>query len=397
MEICKRELCTGCSSCLNACPHDAIVMQPDDMGFYYPQIDIYSCVNCHLCQSVCPSNNSLDLHIPLAANIAQAKDEDEVISSTSGGLASAFSRSVIRDGGVVYGCSLSHCTIARHVRIEKLEDVDSLKGSKYVQSDIGKCYRLIKNDLIKGLYVLFIGTPCQVAGLRAFLRKEYVSLITVDIICHGVPSRRLLEDAIEAYIPMVNLKNVTLNFRRKRKMKSEYGLFVYKSNGEGVYEGLFPKNEYITGFLQALFYRDSCYHCLYAKSDRVSDITLGDYWDVEKKIRLKNHEKGLSMLIINTQKGKEFVEQCSELIEIITDSYENFVDRNAQLRQPMPRHKHFMRFQLLYPKAGFVRAAHECLKEDVSRIRLNMFLTVVSRIVYMIPGTRLIYNKIVRR
>ena len=214
--ICPKEKCTGCYACVNICSKNAIKIDRDELGFSYPFIDPAFCVNCGLCVSVCPSHSALPFNLPLKAIIAHASDEAEQKTSTSGGLASVFSRYIISHHGVVYGCSGADGKNIRHIRVEQESGLFFLKGSKYVQSEIGEIYRLAKNDLRTKRLVLFIGTPCQVAGLKSFLGQEYENLYTIDFVCHGVPSQQLLTDYLSQYI----LKGASycVSFRKKMFM-----------------------------------------------------------------------------------------------------------------------------------------------------------------------------------
>lgn len=197
--ICPIEKCTGCQACYNTCKHGAIKMMPDGCGFIYPMIDNDECINCGLCKRSCPVNEKTLLLYPQSCYAATLKSDADLYASASGGAATAFMRTVISDGGVVYGCTGEDVYNVHHVRIDSLSDIDRLRGSKYVQSQIGDAYIKVKKDLKEEKPVLFIGTPCQIAGLQAFLRKDYTNLITVDLVCHGVPSQKMLNENIHYY------------------------------------------------------------------------------------------------------------------------------------------------------------------------------------------------------
>jgi coenzyme F420-reducing hydrogenase beta subunit len=373
MVICPREECTGCAACYNVCSHQAISMVEGLNGHLFPEIDDDKCVSCKLCVKTCPNNNAPDLRTPLASYVATAIESKEALTSTSAGIASVLSRYIIESGGVVYGACGWDCQHVHHIRIASLDDIDKLKGSKYVQSAIEESFKQLKKDLEECLRVLFIGTPCQVAGLYGYLRKKYDNLYTVDIICHGVPSQKVLTDALHDYLPKTDLSQVKVAFRKKEKGKSLYGLFVNHNDGRKLYRSVFPNNEYIVGFLYGLFYRESCYQCHYAHPERVSDITIGDYWDREKKIVLKNSGDGLSMVIVNTPKGDALVEKCSSLIDKTTGDYSDFVRRNGQLHHPIKKNAFYESFLIEYPKDGFKKAAQRSLKGEIKRLRKELF------------------------
>lgn len=395
--ICPKEKCTGCYACVNICSKNAIKIDRDELGFSYPFIDPAFCVNCGLCVSVCPSHSALPFNLPLKAIIAHASDEAEQKTSTSGGLASVFSRYIISHHGVVYGCSGADGKNIRHIRVEQESGLFSLKGSKYVQSEIGEIYRLAKNDLRTKRLVLFIGTPCQVAGLKSFLGQEYENLYTIDFVCHGVPSQQLLTDYLSQYI----LKGVSycVSFRKKNVHgHSDYGVFVSHLPQIPLLEKRFPKDYYITGFLQGLFYRESCYDCHYTKKERVSDITLGDYWDRENNCKtLKNKKYGLSMLIINTAKGHFLFEKCQHSLDFQPGELNDFIKRNAQLAKPIPKHIHYDDFKKEYLTKGFHEAAKKYLANDIKAIKRSILIKRVSILIYKIPFTKTLYRKFICR
>ena len=194
--ICKKELCTGCWACHNACPKQCIEMKEGELLHLYPTINQKTCIDCGVCQKTCPAINPLPKEQPLKTYAAWAKDEEEYKTSTSGGLGAVLSREILKAGGVVYGCAVCSDIDIHHIRITKEEDIALLKGSKYVQSSIHDSHQRVKQDLRDGRQVLFTGTPCQIAGLKRYLKKDYANLYLVDLICHGVPSLGYLKQHI---------------------------------------------------------------------------------------------------------------------------------------------------------------------------------------------------------
>ena len=186
---------------MNVCPKDAITLvEQDPLGHIYPLIDSTKCIDCHLCEKTCPANHPKDLHTPIAAYAAVSRDYDDLMTSSSGGASSVMATAIIKQGGVVYGCVQENYRDIRHQRIHSLTDVHKLKGSKYVQSNINYIFKDVLADLKRGVPVLFSGTPCQIAGLRAYLRKDYENLYLVDLVCHGVPSQQLLQENVESML-----------------------------------------------------------------------------------------------------------------------------------------------------------------------------------------------------
>lgn len=385
MFICPQKECTGCAACYNVCGHQAISMVKGVNGHLFPEINDDKCVNCKLCVKTCPNNNVPELRTPLASYVATAIDSHEALTSTSAGVASVLARKIIEGGGVVYGSCGWNCQHVHHIRIASLDDIDKLKGSKYVQSAIEDSFKQLKKDLEESLRVLFIGTPCQVAGLYGYLRKKYDNLYTVDLICHGVPSQKILTDALHDYLPKTDLSQVKVAFRKKGKGKSLYGLFVSHNDGRKLYRSIFPDNEYIVGFLYGLFYRESCYQCHYTHPERVSDITIGDYWDKENKITLRNSENGLSMVIVNTPKGEALVEKCGTIIDKTNGDYQDFVKRNGQLHHPIKKNAYFESFAIEYTMNGFLNAAKNNLKVEKRRLKKELFRVKVKELIESIP------------
>lgn len=385
-EVCTREKCTACYACVAICSYSAITMKEDECGFGYPFIDSSKCVDCGACRRVCPNNTRLTYNTVKNVFIAYASSREEQKTSASGGLASVLARHVIRQGGVVYGCSGQECHFVKHIRIDNEEGLEEIKGSKYVQSYIGLLFQSVKQDLSDGKRVLFVGTPCLVAGLKGFLRKEHANLLTVDLVCHGVPSQRILNSALASY-PQTEGKCV-VRFREKNKSgKVKYGLFVNTKEHHRIVYEKFPTNLYITGFLQGLYYRESCYTCLYARRERVADITLGDYWDKHNQYpKMKKVSRGLSMVLVNTEKGASLFDECRYLMETDKGDLENVVRENGQLSQPMRKHVNYDLFKELYAQKGFVEAARTSLQSDITRLRKHLLLNKVAGCVRCIPG-----------
>lgn len=381
--ICVHEECTGCMACESVCPHQAIKIAKDTMGFHYPKKDMKSCVGCGLCEKSCPNNITPDYRKSLSSYVASAVSYDEQLSSTSGGLASVIARYIINTGGVVYGCTSVDASHIRHIRISTPQEVNLLKGSKYVQSDMTGIMRSVKDDLKQGLKVLFIGTPCQVAGLLTFLRKPYDNLITIDFVCHGVPSQQLLNDIVGHDYPSFSDKPLKIQFRYKdEKGESHYGIKLINQNGDTVYQENYPANHYITGFLGGMYYRDSCYQCHYAKGERVSDITLGDYWDREQHYSEVHQGKdGLSMMMINTPKGESIRTAILEMTRMQPVETDFLISRSGQLRSPMSKNKHYSSFKSEYISSGYSKETEEIVDLEIKRVEKAIKINEIAECV----------------
>ena len=228
------EKCYGCQGCRNICPKDAISMQEDEYGYKYPLVDYDKCIKCGLCLKVCPELNSYTLNSPQKVLAVVAKDKEIVKTTASGGFATLLSEKIIDEGGVVYGCSETNFETIGHIRVDNQKDLCKLKNSKYVHSDIRLTYREAKKDLDIGRKVLFTGTPCQISGLLGFLRKQYDNLITMDLVCHGVPPMKMLKEQVLSYPEIQNVphEDIFVKFRWKTYSRSGCPLGVAQAGGK---------------------------------------------------------------------------------------------------------------------------------------------------------------------
>lgn len=370
-KICKTDKCTGCAACFNACGKGAITMAEDACGYIHPQIDQAKCVDCGLCAKVCPVNVKAALRYPRDCYAATVKDDTELASCASGGMATELSRFVIGKGGVVYGCTGKDIRNVRHICIDKAEELDLLKGSKYVQSFIGSTYKEVRRDLQSGRLVLFIGTPCQVAGLQGFLRhKDYPNLVTADLVCHGVPSQKMLNDNIDLYCGKG--ENINVWFRQKERSSSKcdapwriaYGWFYQTSHMRAPRGVKYYKDPYMFGFLAPLTFRDSCYTCRYANISRCSDFTLGDFWGLGIDAGFTNG-KGVSVVLVNTDKAGSVWAEVSERCKCVQRDVVEAQKGNGQLQVPSRKNQNYETFVSKYPKVGFKKAVYSSLKGDL--------------------------------
>lgn len=386
-EICPKNKCTGCAACFNACGKNAIIMTEDACGYIHPQINPVLCVDCGLCAKVCPVNVKVTLRYPLDCYAATVKSEAELASCASGGMASELSRYVIDKGGVVYGCTGKDIRNVHHIRIDKIEEIELLKGSKYVQSFIGNIYKNVKNDLQSGRLVLFVGTPCQVAGLEGFLRhKDYSNLITVDLVCHGVPSQKMLNDNILLYCD--EKEEVTVWFRQKMRSTSKcdapwriaYGWFYQTSHMHAPRGVKYYKDPYMFGFLAPLTFRSSCYTCRYANISRCSDFTLGDFWGLGKDAGFVNG-KGVSVVLVNTDKAASVWSEVSKTCVCVQRDVVEAQKGNGQLQVPSRMHSNYSRFISSFPNTGFKSAIYSALRKDLIKIGYKTLKNFVKRLI----------------
>lgn len=332
------EHCSGCGACVQKCPKGCISWEKGELGFQYPMVDTAKCVNCHLCEKVCPIGKELDVPEMQAVSALVNQDDNILSHSTSGGAFTAIAENVLNEGGVVYGCSMEEGFQIRHIRVTEVAGLEKLRGSKYVQSDTGETFRLAEQDLKAGRRVLFSGTPCQIVGFKHFLGKVYENLLTIDIVCHGVGSQAYFDKFMED----LNRREghvEELRFRDKKYVGWSCGgvvvVVVSPSSSHKREERPFYNHEnyYYSYFLSGDIYRKSCYSCPYANAQRQGDITLGDFWGIEAlKLSIDSYN-GCSLVITNTEKGSRAITSLTN-VSIVEASAEAAIKHNDQLAAP---------------------------------------------------------------
>ena len=308
MIVAKRADCCGCEACANVCPKNAITMTRDAEGFAYPKINPELCIHCGRCDATCPSLNftkNFPTDFP-PTFVAIHPDEKIRRHSSSGGMFTALSEIILREGGIVFGAGFDKNWHVMHTAAKSLDELENLRGSKYVQSQIGEVYRQVR-DALKSSKVLFSGTPCQCAGLRHFLGGDNDNLLTVDILCHGAPSPALWE----SYIAELGRRNdiAHVNFRSKRNGWGSDIEINYSDRGHYIRAN--SKNLYGKLFLNSLSERPSCHECKFKIPNGKSDLTIGDAWGVTKFAPEMYDKRGTSVVFIHTDKGRKFFEQTT--------------------------------------------------------------------------------------
>ena len=300
----KSAACCGCGACRAACPVDAIEMKPDKEGFHHPVVDKAKCVNCGKCAAVCPVLHPGSKREPLAVYAAKAKDDELRRGSASGGVFTVLAQATLARGGVVFGAGFDHRdwrVIHKAARNE--EELDDLRGSKYVQSDMGDTYAEAKRELDAGCEVLFSGCPCQIAALRRFLGRDYPNLLTVDLICHGVPSplawRKYLDDRERE-----TKGKITRILARRYCAWREYAIsLAFDNANEIAYSNDVTQDLFMRGFLGYFFLRECCHKCPFRGFKGCSDITIGDYFRIANEIQGFDDDHGVSAILINSERG----------------------------------------------------------------------------------------------
>lgn len=325
IKIEDKSQCCGCNACASRCPKQCISLQEDTEGFRYPVIDMASCIDCGVCEKVCPVINPGEERIPLQAYAAVNPNEAVRMQSSSGGVFTIIAEKIIEEGGVVFGTAFDENWEVHHTYTDTKEGLEAFRGSKYLQSRIESSYRDAERFLKEGRKVLFSGSPCQVAGLKRYLRKEYDNLLAVDFICHGVPSpkvwRKYLNENFSAQRADAGKNSVLsssinkvpvitgIAFRDKTLTGWKKYSFVVRGTSASkadkntvLLSGIFNENLYMQAFLNNLILRPSCYACPTKKGQSGSDITLADFWGVEHVLPELDDDKGVSLILINSPK-----------------------------------------------------------------------------------------------
>ena len=329
------EKCTGCGACVQRCPKRCISWTQREFGFRYPQIDKDACVNCGLCEKVCPTDKALEVPVEQKVYAAVHKDTEVLAKSTSGGAFTAIADAIFAQGGIVYGAAMLDDMQVKHIRTTGKDDFEGLRSSKYLQSDTGTTYQMVEQDLKQGKFVLYSGTPCQIDGLKNVLGKDYETLYTVDIVCHGVGSQayfdKYMDFARERYG-----KIKALRFRSKEYAGWSCGGVVVVVDSSDCLKKIPYRdfdNYYYSYFLSGDIYRKSCYSCKYANTNRVGDFTLGDYWGVEALNLPLQTENGCSLLLVNNQHAMQLLDEIESLDRVET-TVEQAAHCNKQLNAP---------------------------------------------------------------
>jgi len=420
ISIADKTKCCGCSACFNICPKNAISMEYDSEGFLYPKIDNDKCIKCGLCLKVCPINAAEDLKIRRLEDLQQTqqntktknkvlevyatknKNIEEQLKSSSGGMFSIFANYVLEQNGIVFGASFDSNWSVVHKYIDKKEDLDDLRRSKYVQSDINITYKQAKQFLDDNKLVLFTGTPCQIAGLKSFLQKDYENLLTVDIICFQVASPLVWENFLQENFDINEIKQIDFRDKLYGWDKSIMSLFL-KSNKKypklPVIYNLLPKRikfslrasnyalSYRKGCLDGLFSRPSCHNC-YFKGDRNSDFTIGDLWGVNNILPNMYDKKGVSVLTINSSKGKQIFEKVKNNIEYEKINYDDMIKYNPAFVTSAPVHTNRYEFFKRYKNENLNKLIPPLINEK------PLVVKIFKKIINKILKRKLIKNKI---
>ena len=402
INILDKKDCCGCASCVQVCPKQCISMNEDCEGFLYPKVDSAVCVDCGLCEKVCPVINQGYTIVPLATYAAKNKDEKIRYKSSSGGVFTLIAEQILADGGVVFGARFNENWVVIHDYAETGEGLEAFRGSKYVQSVIGDNYKYAKQFLLEGRKVLFSGTPCQIAGLKKFLRKEYENLLTVEVVCHGVPSPKVWRDYLQykraqhvvgkntVSSSIDELPVITgISFRDKISGWKKFGFKIcyaaLKAAENSVSKStnidnceITPFNEdvFMRGFLKNLYLRPSCYHCVGRQGKSGADIVIADYWGIQRIHSELDDDKGVNLVLINTQKGQTYFDAIAATLTYTISDYRKAIANNPCIVKSVAEPSQRVLFWKEYESLGIA-----CIDGICQSMTPSKFRELIGRIV----------------
>ena len=363
IEIKDKRACTGCGACTNACPRHIIMMEEDSDGFIYPKVKVEDCIECHLCEKSCPMLkerkdvcNCYDKYPVFFAG--QLKDKDDLMEVSSGGAFWAFSKTIINNGGIVYGAVQTDVDSVYHQRAETLDEIKVIRRSKYFQSDTKHTFAQVKADLKEGKMVLYSGTGCQIAGLKAYLGKEFVNLTTCEVVCHGVPSRKVWKAYRKEKEEREGKIIRDLVFRDKSAGWSHNQYKITYQDGS-VEKEASTQQLFHAGYLQGLFYRPSCGVCRFASLPRVADVTLADYWQYQGRFRQPGNDLGVSLITVNSNKGQRLLNDSIRYLYIELTEQEKALASCRHLDEHPSENPDRANFFKLFNEAGYYAAARK--------------------------------------
>ena len=352
----EKKDCCGCESCAQVCPFGCIEMVADKEGFKYPKVDTKKCTNCHLCEKSCPSVREMNKNENVPENkqvldsfFAQNKG-DERLESSSGGIFALLANKILSEGGVIFGAAFDENWSVQHTECKSADELHRLMGSKYVQSRANGSFVKTEEYLQAGKKVLYTGTACQIAGLKAFLGREYDNLYTVDVLCHGVPSPKVWDLYVKELSAKYSSEISRITFRDKSLGWHKYSFRVDFKNGD-TYSVDHSFDPYMNLFVHDFILRPSCHSCKYKEVPRLSDITIGDAWGIESMKPEMDDDRGTSVILCNSQKGKELIKDISISLNLDHCGLDSVFNPRANSKVPVPMAKG-RRLCFLYLKLG---------------------------------------------
>lgn len=395
--ICIYNKCTGCFACANICPKGCITLEEDEYGEIHPTVEQDKCIDCKLCQKTCPNNREYNFTFPKHCYAAWITDDEKRKICASGGIGTEFSEYVIKNGGVIFGSRYDNYLNPIITWTCNLEDLEYFKGSRYVQSRVGEdTYKKVKSFLNKGTFVLYVGTPCQIAGLYGFLKKDYENLVTVDLICHGVSPMTYLKQEVTYLTRKYDLKGVSdirfrgndgNNYRLTLWNKARRKLFPRNNYRQKIFDEDFMEDCYLKGFLKGVSLRENCYSCRYARPERISDLTIGDFIGLGTKTPFDFPKSNVSSVTTNSRKGYDFLLKVYHNVQdlkLVERDYRERLAYRPSLMEPFKRDERNKEFRELYKReCNFPKAIRMVLNEELEheyRLFLKHRLLPISKV-----------------
>ena len=402
IEVKEKYECCGCEACVQACPKQCISFEEDAEGFRYPLVDKSACIDCGLCERVCPVLNQAEARKPLSVFAAKNRNEKELLESSSGGVFVLLAKAVLKEGGVVFGARFDKDWNVVHSYAETEYEAKAFMGSKYVQSRIGNSYAEAKGFLTAGRKVLFTGTSCQIAGLKRYLRKDYDNLLTADVICHGVPSPKVWrmylkeikknarqgENSVSSPITRHvserdtrtngDAKVTGISFRDKQLgwKKFSFALTLAEASADGKkntvsFSHIHREDPFMKLFLKNVILRPSCNHCP-AKSGRsMSDITIADFWGIEKVLPEFDDHRGVGLVLVHSEKGQDMIHRLN--MDIMAADYQAALAGNSSYATPVRPHQNRQKFFRLLDRT-----------DSISRLSVRIFRPPLKTRIYRV-------------
>lgn len=372
INIIHKQDCCGCGSCIQKCPKQCISLHEDNEGFLYPQVDTTTCIDCGLCEKVCPFIQPYDKREPIQTLAAINKNEETRMQSSSGGIFTILAEKVINDGGVVFGARFDEKWQVTLDYTESIEGLAAFRGSKYVQARTGETYKQCESFLKEGRKVLYSGTPCQVAGLKHYLRKEYDNLLSVDFVCHGIPSPKVWQMYLEEVAGIANARGVSMRDKREGWKRFNFVLDYDKDAQSYTLSSFFGDNDYMNAFLLDMILRPSCYACKAKECRSNSDITIADYWGIQKVRPEMDDEKGTGLVLVHNEKGQSALD-FNQLKYEETTFEEGYRDNPAIYRSAKPWYRREKFFKCLDKADSLITLIRKSLKLPF-KVRFNQKL-----------------------
>lgn len=367
--------CCGCTACQQICPAQCITMQPDSEGFLYPEIDSERCLRCHRCQTVCPIQNPPDSGENTQAWVGYARSDAIRSQSSSGGIFTLAAEAVLNRGGVVFGAAFDDSFRVHHICVETQAELGKLRGSKYVQSDLEDTFVQAKRYLQGGRWVLFTGTACQIGGLRAYLGRDYPNLLTMDVLCHGVPSPKIWRLYLQEQRRRYGAEITAIRMRDKQRGWKQFSMAMAFDNGQA-YCVPFHQDPFMGLFLGNIDLRPSCHDCRFKAFPRPSDMTIGDCWGIERHMPDMDDDRGTSVILVHTRKGQDLLERIRPAMQLREAELDRILPPWYDSRRPVDIHPNRKKFW-----AGAARGEDlDTLKQYVRRNLLQRGIAVLRHL-----------------